>query len=62
MPIHTPKEIPYIDDEFENKDDYYDSQGNLSPGGMYDAGGHIIGERWAEYIDDLRDRTRDECA
>jgi len=47
-------------DDFEDGDDYYDEKGNCSPGGLYDAGGHPIPERWAEYADYIRDRRRDE--
>ena len=47
-------------DDFEDGDDYYDEHGNCSAGGMYDAGGHLIPERWADYADMLRDRRRDE--
>lgn len=55
------KELPDIEDDDDfGYDDYYDSQGNVSPGGLYDAGGHLIGDRWADYADDLRDRMRDE--
>ena len=39
---------------------FYDSKGNVSPSGFYDAGGHLIAERWAEQADDLRDRMKDE--
>ena len=46
--------------DFEEGDDYYDDEGRCSPGGLYDAGGHIIAERLFDYADDLRDRLRDE--
>jgi len=53
------KEPPEIDED-DGYDDFYDANGNCSPGGLYDAGGHIIADRWADYADDLRDRMRDE--
>ena len=54
------KEISEFDNDDDYEEDFYDAQGNLSPNGMYDAGGHLIGDRWADYADDLRDRMRDE--
>lgn len=45
--------------EFEEFDDTYDSLGNCSVGGMYDAGGHIIPARYADFIDDMQDRIKD---
>lgn len=53
------KELPEFEEEFD-EDDFYDADGNHSPGGLYDAGGHIVGDRWADYADDLRDRIRDD--
>jgi len=51
--------IPLEDDlDFEDGDDYYDGRGNVSPGGLYDAGGHLIGERWADYADAMSDRIK----
>jgi len=38
---------------------WYDADGNESPGGFYDAGGHVNAERMAEWADDYRDRMRD---
>ena len=35
--------------------DFYDADGNSTPGGLYDAGGHLNGERFAEYADWIRD-------
>lgn len=37
---------------------WYDAAGNVSPGGMYDAGGHMNAERMAEWADDVHDRKR----
>lgn len=54
--MHKFKEI---EDEVYEDDDFYDSRGNCSPGGLYDAGGHLIHDRWADYADDLRDQMRD---
>ncbi len=45
--------------EAEADEDYYDAAGNSTPGGLYDAGGHLIGERFAEYADWARDSARD---
>lgn len=45
--------------EFEESEDYYDSRGNYSPGGLYDAGGHPVPDRWADYADYIQDRMRD---
>jgi hypothetical protein len=42
-------------------EDYYDARGNVSPGGCYDAGGHLIAERWADMADWLYDQERDRC-
>lgn len=55
----TPPEFEdsdFVDTDFV--DDFYDYDGNVSAGGLYDAGGHIIGERWADYADDIRDRMK----
>ena len=48
-----------FDTNFDEFDDAYDSYGNCSVGGMYDAGGHIIAARYADFIDDMRDRIKD---
>jgi hypothetical protein len=49
-----------IDNDIDDEDeDWYDANGNPTPGGCYDAGGHINGERYASYMDDLRDQIRD---
>lgn len=37
---------------------FYDSLGNESPGGIYDAGGHLNAERMAEWADVLRDQRK----
>ena len=50
-------DLSELEDEFD--EDYYDARGNPTPGGFYDAGGHLIGERLAEYADYLRDMERD---
>ena len=47
------------DDIDEDTEDWYDANGNPTPGGLYDAGGHMDGERYACYMDDLRDQIRD---
>lgn len=39
-------------------DDYYNDEGNSSPGGLFDAGGHPIPERFADYADWLRDDAK----
>lgn len=41
--------------ETEMDDDFYDASGNSTPGGLFDAGGHPIPERFADYADWLRD-------
>lgn len=51
--MNTPKE-EFFDSDFD-EEDTYDSQGNHCPGGMYDAGGHLIPERWADYADWVRE-------
>ena len=38
--------------------DYYDAAGNSRPGGLFDAGGHPIGERFADYSDWVRDNAK----
>ena len=48
-----------FDTDFDELDDAYDSHGNCLAGGMYDAGGHIISSRYADFIDDMRDRIKD---
>lgn len=48
-----------FDTDFVEFDDTYDSHGNCSVGGMYDVGGHIISARYADFIDDMRDRIKD---
>jgi len=52
------EEVPILDED-DYEDDYYDQYGNASPGGLYDAGGHLVAERWAEFADDLRDSIRE---
>lgn len=39
-------------------DDFYDSAGNTTPGGLFDAGGHPIPERVADYADWLFDEMK----
>jgi hypothetical protein len=46
-------------DDTEGDEEYYDSHGRPSPGGLYDAGGHIIAERFADYADYLYDQMKD---
>lgn len=48
----------YENDEDFDDEDYYDMRGNATPGGLFDAGGHPIAARWAEYADWISD-TRD---
>jgi len=48
-----------INDEDGRDDDFYDAAGNCSSGGLYDAGGHPIPERWADYADHLVEREKD---
>lgn len=54
-----PCKIVEAEDDHYDDEDYYDAQGNVSPGGFYDAGGHFIGERFSAYADDWWDRERD---
>jgi len=59
MGIIKPKDVPILEeDNFE--EDYYDSKGRCTPGGMYDAGGHLITDRYIDYMDYLYDKMRDE--
>lgn len=48
-----------IDEELDEFDDAYDSHGNCVPGGIYDAGGHIIPDRYADLVDYMQDKIRD---
>ena len=43
----------------EEEETWYDNAGNESAVGLYDAGGHLNGERLAEWTDDYRDRMHD---
>ena len=48
-------QISSIEDPEEIDNEYYDSNGNLSSGGLYDVSGKLIPERFlsnAEYIHD----------
>lgn len=45
--------------EAAEEETWYDADGNESESGFYDAGGHVNGERMAEWADDIRDRMRD---
>jgi hypothetical protein len=48
------------DDDFDPEDDdYYDDEGRISSGGIYDAGGNAITERYLDYADMLYDRMKD---
>ena len=44
--------------ESENDDDFYDADGNSTPGGLFDAGGHPNAGRFADYADWLRDELK----
>lgn len=46
--------------ELEDDLDTYDNEGNVTPSGLYDAGGHVIASRMADYIDYARERAKDE--
>lgn len=48
------------EEDFDEDEDWYDANSNPTPGGMYDAGGHLDGERAAERADWLRDYQRDQ--
>lgn len=63
VPLSGSDEPDFEDSDFdfdESDEATYDRYGNYSESGMYDAGGHIIHDRWADYADALRDRIRDE--
>lgn len=47
-----------LPEDLPEEDDYYDAEGNESPGGLFDAGGHPIAERFADYADWLRDDAK----
>ena len=47
----------YNDIDFD--DDWYDEDGKPTPNGIYDAGGHMDGERAADRADWVRDMMRD---
>lgn len=56
--------IPSEDDpedelEIDLENEYYNRFGDCSPGGLFDAGGHPIAERWFDYVDTIRDRLKD---
>lgn len=53
-----PRPNAEIDEDFD-EEDYYDAEGNVSSGGLYDAGGHPIPERWADYGDYLMEQEKD---
>lgn len=38
--------------------DFYDGEGNSTPGGLDDAGGHLNAERLADYIDQVHDEYK----
>jgi len=60
-PIPTAGEPDFDDSDFDDfEDDYYDENGHVSPGGLFDVGGHAIPERWADFADAIRDRMKDE--
>ena len=41
----------WLDDQAGVPEDFYDEDGNLSEGGIYDAGGHMIDDRIADFVD-----------
>jgi hypothetical protein len=47
-----------LPEDLPEEDDYYDDEGNESLGGLFDAGGHPIPERFADYADWLRDDAK----
>ena len=47
------------EEDFDDEDDWYDAHGNPTPGGLFDAGGHMNGERAAERADWIRDQMKD---
>lgn len=46
------------EDEDVDWDDSYDQYGRPTPGGLYDAGGHVIAEKWAAYADFAMDERK----
>ena len=48
----------WLDNQAGDPDDFYDADGNISESGIYDVGGHLSGERFAEFAD-MSDFTRD---
>lgn len=46
-------------EEYDAEDDFYDENGNVSAGGLYDVGGHPIPERFADMADYLYEREKD---
>lgn len=51
--------MPQINTLADTQEDRYDAEGNVSNCGIYDAGGHIIPERYAALRDYLRDYSND---
>jgi hypothetical protein len=47
-----------LDQIEDDEPDCYDERGNYSEYGMYDAGGHLIIERWIDYADEIHDRMK----
>lgn len=43
----------------EVEDEFYNADGALNPGGVFDAGGHVIGERYLDRADYIRDILKD---
>lgn len=41
--------------DYDEQDDCYDKDGNVCVGGLYDAGGHLIPEKWISYIVHIND-------
>ena len=46
-------------DLLDLEEEWYDSYGNISASGAFDAGGHYYAERDADYADYLNDLERD---
>ena len=51
------REPDFEDSQFD--EDWYDVNGNPDPNGLYDAGGHMSGERAAERADWILDQMKD---
>lgn len=51
--------VEYDNAEQELTEDTYNEKGQSSINGMYDAGGHIISDRYADFIDHFSDEGKD---